>query len=320
MDVERWISRNIPYLDSKKVIVTGANSGVGFEAARIFADRGAHVVMACRNMDRGRDAKERIEKDDPEGSLELRKLDLASLQSVRDFAEEYCANHEELHVLCNNAGIMATPFQRTEDGFEKQFGVNHLGHFALTGHLMDKLVNTEGETRVVTQSSNLHRKGDIGLEQIIRNSKEEGYDRYQAYADSKLANLLFTFELDRRLKREDLSVESIGCHPGFSNTNLQNTEENSNSALRDLAMKIMKKVLAQRAERGALPMVYASCSGEVRGGEYIGPGGLMDMRGLPEKQEPSEKARQRETAERLWKTSKELTGVEFELENYGKGE
>ncbi len=315
MSVEKWISENVPFMDSKKIVVTGANSGVGFEAARIFAERGAHVVMACRSMERGKEAKEKIEDGSLEGSLELRKLDLASLDSVRDFAEQYKANHEELHILCNNAGIMGVPFERTEDGFEKHFGVNHLGHFALTGELLDLLVETSGESRIVTQSSALHKNGSADIEEIIGLSDEEEYSAQQAYADSKLANVLFALELDRRLKEKNLSVESMACHPGFSATNLQNTVENKDSFFRDLGMKIAKKILAQSPEKGSLPMVYAGSSGNLSGGEYVGPGGLMNMRGLPEIQEPSEDARDEELAERLWTVSEDLTDTEFSVES-----
>ena len=315
MNTENWISANIPFMDAKKVIVTGANSGVGFETTRIFAEKGAHVVMACRSMERGREAKEKIEDGALEGSLELRKLDLASLDSVKDFAEEYKANHGELDILCNNAGIMGVPFERTEDGFEKHFGVNHLGHFALTGELLDLLVETDGESRVVTQSSALHKNGRADIEEIIKLSDEEDYSPQQAYADSKLANILFAFELDRKLKEKNLSVESIACHPGFSATNLQNTEENENSFFRDIGMKIAKKILAQSPEKGSLPMVYAAGSGKLSGGEYIGPGGLMNMRGLPEKQEVSESGRDQDSAERLWTVSKDLTDTDYEILN-----
>jgi NAD(P)-dependent dehydrogenase (short-subunit alcohol dehydrogenase family) len=259
-------------------------------------------------MERGRKAKEEIEDEDPEGNLELRKLDLASLDSVKDFAEEYMANNGELHVLCNNAGVMAVPFEVTEDGFETHFGVNHLGHYALTAHLIQTLVDTDGETRVVTQSSALHKNGEIDFSDLMN---EENYDSGQAYADSKLANLLFAFELDRKLEENDLEVESVGCHPGFAATNLQNTEENENSFIRDLGMRLAKKFLAQSAEKGALPMVKAAASGE--GGGYIGPGGFMKMRGLPEKQEPGKKALDEEVAEKLWGKSEELTGVKFKF-------
>jgi len=310
-----WTAEDMPALDGKKIIVTGANSGLGYEATEKFAEKGAHVIMACRSMERGREAKGEIEDKLNDCSLELSKLDLASLDSVKDFAEEYKANNEELHILCNNAGIMAIPRQETRDGFEKQFGVNHLGHFALTSHLIDYLIETSGQTRLVTQSSALHKKGSMNFEDLM---KEQNYDKNQAYADSKLANLLFAFELDRKLQDADVNTLSIACHPGFSATNLQSTEENESSIFRNFRMKVLTKVLAQSAETGYLPMIYASVSEKAHGGDYIGPDGFMNMRGLPENQKPSEEARDEDVAEKLWKVSEELTGIDFELEEYSE--
>jgi len=201
-----WTTAEMPEMDDRVVVVTGANSGLGYEATRAFARKGAHVVMACRSEERGEEAKRRIRTEDDgrvRGSLEVAELDLADLDSVRAFADEFRAAHEDLHVLCNNAGVMAIPRTETADGFEMQFGVNHLGHFALTGHLLDTLTNTDGQTRVVTQSSGVHERGDIDFADLHH---EESYDEWAAYAQSKLANVLFAYELQRRLDDADADV------------------------------------------------------------------------------------------------------------------
>lgn len=304
-----WTADDMPDLKGKTVIVTGANSGLGFEATKELARKGANVTMACRSIERGKNAKEEIEKEIPGASLEVRQLDLASLESIDEFAEEYKANHEELDILCNNAGLMNIPRQETEDGFEKQFGVNHLGHFALTSKLLPVLKKAE-EARIVTQSSGLHERGRINFNDLMKEGK---YDSGQAYADSKLANVLFAYELDRKIRREGLDMKSVAAHPGFAATNLQNAEENDNFFLKELGMKAFTKIFAQSAAKGALPMLYAASASYAEGGEYIGPGGLMNMRGLPEKQESSEASYDTETAEELWAVSEELTGLSFEV-------
>ena len=308
----------MPEMDGQTVVVTGANSGLGFEATRAFARKGAHVVMACRSEERGADAKRTIRGDESaaeshRGSLEVAPLDLADLDSVRAFADEFRASHDDLHVLCNNAGVMAIPRRETEDGFEMQFGVNHLGHFALTGLLLDCLRETSGETRVVTQSSGVHERGEMDFEDL---HGEQSYDEWAAYAQSKLANVLFAYELQRRLDAADATdVTSVACHPGFAATNLQlRGPEMRGSRLRLAAMKATNALIAQSAEAGALPMLYAATASDLSGGEYVGPGGLLNMRGPPEIQRSSDASYDRETAERLWTVSEELTGVAVDLE------
>ncbi|MBC5793206.1 MAG: SDR family NAD(P)-dependent oxidoreductase [Nanohaloarchaea archaeon] len=306
-----WTADDLPDLKSKKIIVTGANSGLGFEAAKEFVLKGATVIMACRNMEKAEEAAEEIKSEDLEGSLDVLELDLASLKSIESFAEEYRKNHNELHVLCNNAGVMAIPRKETENGFEYQFGVNHLGHFALTSELVELLEKTEGETRVVNQSSGLHESGSLDFDDLML---EDNYDKWKAYGNSKLANILFTKELDRRLKENDLNIRSVACHPGYASTNLQyKGPEESGSRLRLLGMKVANSLFAQSAAKGALPMLYASTSPDVQGGEYIGPGGFRNMRGYPEKQQPSNEARDLEVAEKLWNRSEDLTGKSFNI-------
>ncbi|WP_435316803.1 oxidoreductase [Haloarchaeobius sp. TZWSO28] len=310
--MSKWTLADMPDQRGTTVIVTGANSGLGFEVTKAFAEKGATVVMACRSVEKGEQAVKKIQQSVPNADLDVRECDLASLESVRVFAEAFEEDYDELHVLCNNAGVMAIPRQETKDGFEMQFGVNHLGHFALTGHLLDTLHQTEGETRVVTQSSGLHERGEMDFEDL---HGEQSYDEWDAYAQSKLANVLFAYEFDRLLDEAEIeNVLSVVCHPGYAATNLQRRgPEQSGSTLRLWMMKAANAVLAQSAAKGALPMLYAATAYDVAGGEYIGPGGLMDMRGYPEKQRSSDRSYDVPTAERLWDVSEELTRVEYDF-------
>jgi len=307
----------MPDQSGRTVVITGANSGLGFEAASAFARKGAHVVMACRDLDRGRAARDEIRASVTDPSLSVLELDLASLASIRSFVDAVEGAHDALHALCNNAGLMAIPRRETEDGFEMQFGVNHLGHFALTGLLLDRLRATEGETRVVTQSSGLHQNGAVDFDDL---HGERAYDRWDAYAQSKLANLLFAYELDRRLRATDASVTSVGCHPGYADTGLQRRgPEMMGSRLRLWGMKLANAVVAQSAQQGALPLLYAATHPEIAGGEYIGPGGLMNMRGAPVPQDSSERSADEDRAARLWDVSEDLTGVTVDLDRATAG-
>ena len=301
----------MPDQSGRTVIVTGANTGLGYEAAAALARGGAYVVVACRSEERGRAARERIEDDVEGASLAVMELDLADLSSVRSFARRFRRDNRELHVLCNNAGVMAIPRRETADGFETQFGVNHLGHFALTGLLLDRLRETPGETRVVTQSSYYHRRGRIDFPDL---DGERSYDKWAAYAQSKLANVLFATDLDRRLRAANASVESVACHPGYAATDLQRRgPEMEGSWLRLRAMSLANALFAQSADRGALPMLFAATEPEVDGGEYVGPGGFLNVRGPPAVQEQSARSRDEELARRLWAVSVERTGVAFDL-------
>jgi NAD(P)-dependent dehydrogenase (short-subunit alcohol dehydrogenase family) len=304
-----WAPSEIRDLENEIIIVTGANSGLGFSATKILAEHGAKVVMACRSIEKAKDAKQEIieELDDPD--LEVMELDLSSLDSVESFADEFREWYDSLDILCNNAGLMALPRRETEDGFEMQLGVNHLGHFALTAHLIDMIVDSSG--RVVNQSSMAHEDGEIDFDDLMG---EEDYSKWGAYGQSKLANLLFTYELDRRLKEKDIDVESVGCHPGVSDTNLFKIgPKMEHSKLKLFLGKIFSKVLGQSPDKGCLPMVYAATSEEIEGGEYIGPDGFKTMRGYPEKQESSKASQNEEDAKKLWERSEELTGIEFKI-------
>ncbi len=300
-----WDAGEIPDQRGRRAVVTGANSGIGLETVRELARAGAEVIMACRSVDRGRTAAGEVHADVPDAELRVEELDLASLASIEAFAERFAG---ELDLLVNNAGVMAIPRRETEDGFETQFGVNHLGHFALTGRLLDRLT---GAARIVTVSSGLHERGEMEFADL---HGENGYGPWTAYAQSKLANLLFAYGLDRRLAAAGRSVASVGVHPGYADTNLQfRGPELAGSRLRLAAMRVANALFAQPAEMGALPTLYAATAPDVEGGEYYGPGGLFDMRGPPERQRSSPASHDREAARRLWRISTELTGVSYGL-------
>jgi NAD(P)-dependent dehydrogenase (short-subunit alcohol dehydrogenase family) len=300
---DAWSTDDMPDLSDTTAVVTGANSGIGLEATRELARAGADVVMACRSTDRGEEARADVAAADPAGELSVRECDLASLASVRSFAEGVAEDHDAVDLLVNNAGLMAIPRRETEDGFEMQLGVNHLGHFALTGHLLESLQAAE-DPRIVSVSSGAHSRGEMEFEDLMW---EESYTRWDAYGRSKLANLLFAFELDRRA--DDLV--SVGCHPGYAATNLQHrAAQQGGSVLERYLMPVANRVLAQSAAMGALPTLYAATA-DLDGGEYVGPGGLMNARGRPSVQEPEPKARDEDDAARLWDVSEELTGVEY---------
>ena len=303
----------MPQLDGKTVVVTGANSGVGYHATRAFAARGAHVVMACRSLERGEGAANEIAAETSRGSFSVRRLDLADLGSVRRFARTVADDYDAVDVLCNNAGVMAIPRNETEDGFETQFGVNHLGHFTLTGRLLDSLRTAAGEARVVTQSSGVHERGAIDFDDL---QSEKSYDKWDAYAQSKLANVLFAYELQRRLDRAGVDdVTSVACRPGYADTNLQRRgPEAEGSTLGLLRAKALNAAFAQSAEWGALPMLYAATDPSVDGGTYVGPDGFRNMRGHPAEQSSSDRSYDGNTAERLWTVSEDLTGVTYDFD------
>ena len=310
--MSEWSVDDVPDLSGKTVVVTGANSGIGFEASNVFAEKGAHVVMACRSLERGKSAMAEIRSEVGAASLSLLELDLADLDSVRRFAEAFTDEYGSLHVLCNNAGVMAIPRDETAQGFEMQFGVNHLGHFALSALLFPLLRDTPGETRVVTVSSGVHERGRMEFDDL---HGERRYDEWGAYAQSKLANLLFAFELDRRLTASGIDdVSSVGAHPGYAATNLQyRGPRESGSTARLVVSKVANAVFAQSAGEGALPLLYAAIEPSVESGSYVGPQGVFGMRGHPGLAEPSRRARDPETAARLWSVSEELTDTRFRL-------
>jgi NAD(P)-dependent dehydrogenase (short-subunit alcohol dehydrogenase family) len=297
-----WTTQDIPDQHGRVAVITGANSGIGLAAARELARAGAQVTLACRDTTKGETAAEAIRGTIPDAQLDVAQLDLASLASVRAFAEAY--PHDRLDLLINNAGVMASPYRKTADDFELQLGTNHLGHFALTGLLLDKLLGTP-QARVLTISSTAHKIGRINFEDL---QSERSYQRWRAYGQSKLANLLFALELDRRLRTTDAELLSVAAHPGYAATNLQFAA--TPSRVEKIGSTVLNRVYAQSAERGAGPTLYAATS-EVPGGSFVGPDGFQEMRGDPAIVKPTRGARDPETARRLWEISEQLTEVRF---------
>jgi NAD(P)-dependent dehydrogenase (short-subunit alcohol dehydrogenase family) len=297
--MKKWTLDNMPDQSGRVAIVTGANTGIGFETAAALAAKNASVVMACRNRHKAEDAMERIRVRTPNAKLEFIELDLSSLASVERFAEAYRAGHERLDLLINNAGVMVPPLGQTEDGFELQFGCNHLGHFALTGRLLDLLEATP-DARIVTVSSMAHRQGKMDFDNL---NAEKGYSAMPAYGQSKLANLLFTFELQRRLEAAGSKVEATAAHPGWTGTDLQR-----HSGL----FRFLNTFFAQSPPMGALPTLRAATDCLAKGGDYYGPKGIYEMRGYPIRVGTTEAARNELDARRLWEVSEKLTGVSFE--------
>jgi NAD(P)-dependent dehydrogenase (short-subunit alcohol dehydrogenase family) len=285
---------SIPDMTGKTIIVTGANSGIGRAAATALADHGAHVVLAVRNIDKGQAAAAQMN-----GTTEVRRLDLASLESVREFAAGWS---DPIDILINNAGIMIPPLSRTADGFELQFGTNHLGHFALTNLLLPHVTG-----RVVSVASGAHRLGSIDFDDL--NWERKSYKAWRAYGQSKLSNLLFTAELQRRLIGAGSEVLATAAHPGYSATNLQSHSENR---LMEVLMVIGNRVIAQDDKGGALPTLYAAVA-DVPGNSYAGPSGFMEGRGAPKLVGRSKEALDEGVARRLWDVSEQLTGVSFPL-------
>jgi NAD(P)-dependent dehydrogenase (short-subunit alcohol dehydrogenase family) len=289
-----WNTSEIPDQTGRTAIITGANSGIGRGAARALAAKGARVILAVRDTAKGQSAAAELP-----GETEVRKLDLASLSSVREFAAGWDG---PIDLLINNAGVMIPPLSRTADGFELQFGTNHLGHFALTNLLLERVTG-----RVVTVSSTAHRMGKIDFDDLQWERK--AYKPARAYGQSKLANLLFTAELQRRLSAAGSSVESNAAHPGYAATNLQFHSENR---LQEIVMRVGNTVLAQDENGGALPTLYAAVA-DVPGNSFAGPGGFMEQRGAPKLVGRTDAAQDLDVARRLWQVSEELTGVSFPL-------
>ena len=305
----RWVAADMPSQRGRTALVTGANTGIGFHEARELARRGAHVLLASRNADRGRAARTAILRELPAASVELVQLDLADLDSVRDLADQLLGRAGGLDLLINNAGVMAVPHRQiTVQGFELQFGTNHLGHFALTGRLLPALLRRPG-SRVVTVSSLNHRLGSIRLDDL---QAEHGYSPWRAYNQSKLANALFTLELDRRLRALAADTVSVGAHPGYSRTELQYRGPRlGGSGISARALGLITRFTGQPAARGALPVLRAATDPQAEGGDYYGPGGPGEARGFPRKVRYAKTAHNEQLADRLWQASEALSGVTF---------
>ena len=300
----KWTAGDVPDQQGRVAVITGANTGIGYEAAAVLADKGAHVVLAVRNLDKGKDAASRISSASPHADVTLQQLDLSSLDSVRAAADELKAAHPRIDLLINNAGVMWTPKGNTKDGFELQFGTNHLGHFAFTGLLLDRLLPVEG-SRVVTISSMGHRiRAEIHFDDL---QWEHRYDRVAAYGQSKLANLMFTYELQRRLNAKGAPTIAVAAHPGGSDTELI---RNSPVWIR-MPADLLGPLLFQNAAMGALPTLRAATDPEARGGQYYGPDGLGEQRGHPKVVGSSAQSHDEGMQRRLWTVSEELTGVTY---------
>jgi NAD(P)-dependent dehydrogenase (short-subunit alcohol dehydrogenase family) len=303
-----WTANDLPDLAGRTAVVTGANSGIGLEAARELARKGARVVLACRDPGRASTALDEIRRDQPGASVEVQPLDLANLASVNQFAKSCLAENESLDLLVNNAGVMAIPRRETADGFEMQLGTNHLGHFALTGLLLQRL---RPGSRVVNVSSTAHRMGRMRFDDLMG---ERRYGKWRAYAQSKLANLLFTYELQRRLEAQQAGPIAAACHPGYAATNLQFVAARmEESSWKERVMRTGNRLMSQDASMGALPTLYAAGATQVRGGEYIGPDGFAENKGYPKLARSSRRSHDRAAARRLWEISEELTGVRYGL-------
>jgi NAD(P)-dependent dehydrogenase (short-subunit alcohol dehydrogenase family) len=315
---EKWTAADIPDQTGRTAVITGGNSGLGLAAAEALAGAGATVVIACRDATKGNAAAERIaaaakgaaasgpKSAAGDATVEVEELDLASLASVRACAERLLARPGGIDLLINNAGVMAAPRRHTADGFELQFGTNHLGHFALVGQLLPALRGRE-DARVVTVSSNAHKFGRIAFDNL---GGAHRYFRWRAYGQSKLANLLFARELDRRLRAAGWEVKSLAAHPGYAKTNLQSSGP---PRLDTLLMAVPDLLIAQSPEMGTLPELYAATRANLDGGLYIGPDGFEEQRGHPKVVAPSRQGRDEVTAKRLWDVSEEMTGVSYDF-------
>jgi NAD(P)-dependent dehydrogenase (short-subunit alcohol dehydrogenase family) len=306
----QWTQDDIPSQNGKVAVVTGGNSGIGYEAALALAGKGARVILAVRSAEKGQAAVTAIQRAHPGAQAEVIALDLSNLGSVRRFAEAFLQRFATLPLLINNAGVMALPFGRTADGFEMQFGTNHLGHFALTGLLMPAILAAPG-ARVVVVSSGAHVSGRIDFDNL---DGAKSYGPWRAYSQSKLANLLFAYELQRRLTAAGNDMIVAGCHPGYAATNLQAAGPRmSGSRFGERVSALGNRLFAQSAAMGALPTLYAATAADVNGCDYIGPVGMLGMRGMPGKIKSSARSYDSAVAARLWQVSEQLTGVRYDL-------
>lgn len=295
-------------LSSKTFVITGANTGIGFEAAKLLAKARGRVYLGCRDPNRGERARAAIVKDAPSSQVEVFSLDLANLGAVRTAAASLLERLSSIDVVINNAGVMALPRRLTADGFEMQFGTNHLGHFAFTGLLLPAVLRAPAG-RVVTVSSSLHVRGRVDFDDL---NGERRYNEWTAYAQSKLCNLFFAYELERRLRQAGSRAISLACHPGYAATELQERgPQMTGSKFGAAMMKIGNSLFAQSAEAGSWPTVFAAVSAEARGMDYIGPMGIGHMWGKPGKNRSNRLSHDEAQARRLWEVSERMTGVEF---------
>jgi NAD(P)-dependent dehydrogenase (short-subunit alcohol dehydrogenase family) len=299
MSKSNWDATNIPDQKDRVAIITGATSGLGKEAARILAGKNSSVIMAVRNVKKGEGVAAEIRKNFPDADVTVREIDLTSLSSVKNFSDRFAEDYDRLDNLINNAGIMFCPYSKTRDGFEVQMGTNHLGHFALTGHLMPLLKKTEG-SRIVATSSMAHKTGNIDFSDI--NWEKRNYKKLQAYADSKIANLYFTYELARKFQNDANAPKVTAAHPGWTGTDLQR-----HSGI----MKFLNTFFSQGTDMGALPTLRAAIDPDAEPGDYFGPSKFFEMHGHPVKVKSNKRSHDEQAAGQLWELSEKLTGVEY---------
>lgn len=302
--MSKWTTDQIGELDGRRILITGANHGIGFEAARTLSLKGADLVLAVRNQGKGEKAAAKIIAQRPSARVEVMHLDLADLGSVRQFAATFRERFDRLDVLINNAGVMIPPYSKTRDGFELQFGTNHLGHFALTAHLLPLLLATP-LSRIVTVSSIAARRAKIRFDNL---DGSKGYSPMTFYRQSKLSNMLFAIELQNRLEIAGASAISVACHPGISVTNLLSRGSGKETGS---IMKALMAIVAQPASMGALSTLYAATHPDLRGGEYIGPDGPGNTKGHPVLTNDPAKLFKADLAAKLWEVSEELTGIRY---------
>ena len=299
MSKKKWDSNDIPDQKGRIAIVTGSSSGIGYETARVLANKNAEVIMAVRNLQKGNAALDKIKAGYQDADVKVMELDIASLESVRRFTEDFKKNYSRLDLLINNAGVMMPPYSKTADGFELQFGTNHLGHFALTGLLMDLIINTES-SRIVNVSSTSHKSGKIDFDDL--DWEKRTYKKMRAYGDSKIANIYFTYELQRNLEKAGSKTIAVASHPGWTATELQRHVG---------IVNFLNRFFSQGIDMGALPTLYAAIAPDVKGGDYYGPAGWLEMRGYPKKVESNELSHDQKISKKLWEASEELTGIKW---------
>jgi len=302
--MNKWTVENIGDLNGKRIVITGSSHGIGFEAAGVLSSKGAEVFLAVRNREKGERAAAEIRAMNGSRSVAVMYLDLADLESVKRFAEKFISRYDKLDVLINNAGVMITPYRRTKDGFELQFGTNHLGHFALTGQLLPVLMNTPS-SRIVSISSIVARKAKIHFDNL---DASKGYSSMKFYRQSKLANLMFAIELQSRLESAGSSTISVACHPGISATNLLSRGKERETGR---VMKALLRLVAQPVSMGALPTLYAATHPDLRGGEYIVPEGPGNTRGYPVLSNDPARLYKPDISARLWEVSEAMTGTRY---------
>lgn len=304
----KWTVDNIKSLKGKRILVTGGNSGLGYESIKVFISKEAEVILASRSMERGETAKHEILMEYPKASITVMQLDLSDSKSIKAFAKSFTEKYKTLDVLLNNAGIMTTPYGLTKDGLEQQQGVNHFGHFLLTSLLFDTIKNTK-RSRIVNVSSIAHRGGKLNFDNLFyRDGK--GYSKIRAYSNSKLENLLFTYELDRRVKEKGYDIKVLAAHPGVSKTNLG---RHLNGGFANKVVSGFQVFFSHDKKYGCLPQVLASADDSVKGGEFYGPNGFMGMKGTPHLAKSTKRSHNLEDAKKLWNLSEEVMGVKFSI-------